>query len=108
MAVHINSHLAAQLEGAYRLTQTLVLRSKSDYVFTIEVGESLFCGSHPYGAKVTLLGERTRHLGVCQGATADQVVNSAQQMVSQAISDLEDDLKPRPARRHAPTPALSI
>jgi hypothetical protein len=106
MAMHINTHLAAQLDGAYRLVQTLILRSKSEYVFTIEVGESLFCGSHPYGAKVTLLGERNRHLGVCQGATVDQVINASQKLVSQAISDLEDDFKPMPARRH--TPALSV
>jgi len=103
MAVHINSSLAAQLDGAYRLVQTLVLRSKSDYVFTVEVGESLFCGSHPYGAKITLAGERNRHLGVCHGATVEQVILAAQKVVSQAISDLEDDFRPTPNRRQPAT-----
>lgn len=103
MNVHINSHLAAQLEGAYRIVQTLVLRSKRGQVYTIDVGESLFNATHPVGAKVTLAGETNEHVGICQGATLEQVMNAAQQMVAHAISESELHFVPAPHHRRAAT-----
>lgn len=103
MNVHIVSHLASELDGAYRILETLVLRTKGGQVFTIEAGESLFNASHPFGAKVTLASENNEHIGVCQGATMEHVVSAAQQMVSRAISDSELRFTPASHRRHKET-----
>jgi hypothetical protein len=104
MTVHINSHLAAQLDGAYRIVQTLVLRSKRGDVYTIDVGESLFGATHPFGAKITLAGKTNEHVGVCHGTSLEQVINAAQQTVAQAICEGELRFIPAPHRRHAAAP----
>ena len=94
MSVHIMSCLAARLEDAHRLVDTLILRTKSGQVYTIEIGETLFTGSHAYAAMVTMAGEISRHIGLCHGATIEQVVTAAQQMVSDAICDSFDEITP--------------
>ncbi len=103
MSVHIMSPLAARLEDALRLVDTLILRTKSGQVYTIEIGETLFTGSHAYGAMVTMTGEISRHIGVCHGSTLEQVVIAAQQMVSDAISESFDEMAPASHEEHAAT-----
>jgi hypothetical protein len=100
MNVHILSHLASELDGAYRVLETLVLRTKGGQVFTIEAGESLFNASHPFAAKVTLASENNDHIGISQGATLEHVLSAAQQMVSRAISESELRFTPPSHRRH--------
>ena len=87
MARHILTHLVSDLEGAFKLTESFLLRTKAGEVYSVEVGESLLAGSLPYGARVTRLSPKLAHVGECQGSTPDQVFNTAQNLVSRAVDD---------------------
>lgn len=87
MARHILNHLATDLEGAFKLTETTILRTKDGEVYSIELGESLLAGSLPHVAQVTKVAPKLQHIGMCQGSTQEQVFNTAQNLVSRAVDD---------------------
>lgn len=87
MAVHVMSRLASHLNGAYRIVETVVLRSKEGEVFAIEVGNSLLTGSHTHTARVTQLVPRSLHLGFCQGYSVEEVLTSAQHLVADWMAE---------------------
>jgi|GEM_PF-1614519 len=87
MARHILNHLATDLEGAFKLTETTILRTKAGEVYSIELGESLLAGSLPHVAQVTKVAPKLQHIGMCQGSTQEQVFNTAQNLVSRAVDD---------------------
>ncbi len=103
MARHILTHLISDLESACKLTETFVLRTKAGEVYSVELGESLLSGSLPYEARVTRLSPKAKHVGVCQGSTADQVFNTAQNLVARAVDDHGAELAaaamPKPHRQ---------
>ncbi len=102
MARHILTHLVSDLEGAYKLTETFMLKTKAGEVYSVELGESLLAGSLPFGAKVTRIAPKLQHVGECQGSTVDQVFNTAQNLVARAVDDHAAELAanavPKPHR----------
>ncbi len=100
MARHILTHLVSDLEGAYKLTETTVLRTKAGEVYSIELGESLLAGSLPHIAQVTKVAPKLQHIGLCQGSTQEQVFNTAQNLVSRAVDDHAATLAAAPPKPH--------
>ena len=67
MAVGILSSLRPQLANAHRIIETVVVRSQAGAIYTISVGESLLPDApNILGAKVTLLGNMDKHIGICE------------------------------------------
>ena len=60
MSVEMLPAISTQLANAYRITETLVLRTKQGAVYTIEIGEPLLAEG-TIGAKVTLLTNPPTH-----------------------------------------------
>ncbi len=77
--------LSSEIDNAHRIVETLVLRSNSGTVFTIEIGESL-TGTSSLGAKVTQVSNPAKHLGVCLGETIEQVSIAAQGLIATTIA----------------------
>ena len=108
MARHILTHLVSDLEGAYKLTETTVLRTKAGEVYSIELGESLLAGSLPHVAKVSKVAPKAKHIGVCQGSTAEQVFNTAQNLVSRAVDDYTAEVTAAAPKPHRPQPVGAL
>lgn len=108
MARHILTHLVSDLEGAYTLTETTVLRTKAGEVYSIELGESLLSGSLPHIAQVTKVAPALQHIGLCQGSTQEQVFNTAQNLVSRAVDDHAAELVSAPAKPHCSVAAGAL
>lgn len=109
MALEILSSLRPQLANAHRIVETIVLRSHVGTIYTISVGESLLSEkSNALGAKVTLLGDVDTHIGICDGASMDEVLNAAQELIAASIkSGASQTAVPKPhttpARKGAPS-----
>ncbi len=97
MSLTIIEPLAPELNIAHRIVETIVLRSKSGAVYTVEIGESLSPSEEsPFGAKATKLGETPIHLGICEGLSVDEVFGAAQQLVVRSIAGRTESIIPKP------------
>ena len=86
MSIEILPALAAQLENANRIIETLVFRTAHNMVFTIEIGESMLPESpSKYGAKVTRIASPPQHLGVCHADSIELVSGLAQERILQTL-----------------------
>ena len=104
MSLNVLSSLEPHLEIAHRIVETVVIRSRAGAVYTISIGESILSGSpNALGAKVTLLDGAETHLEICEGATTEEVLESAQQIILKSIeSGRPQTAVPKP---HAATAA---
>ncbi len=97
MSLNIIESLESELSIAHRIVETVVLRSKSGTVFTVEIGESISSVKGPaYGGKVTRIGEVPMHLGVCEGQSVGDVFSVAQQLVARSIAGSPESAVPKP------------
>ncbi len=101
MTHSIIANLTSELDVAQQIVDTIVLRTKTGNVFTIEVGESLLSATNTHGAKVTQVGQTNQHIGICYGNSVDEVVAAAQQLVCDAIAGAGKTPIPRP--HHQPS-----
>ena len=86
MSIEILPALAAQLENANRIVETLVFRTTHNMVFTIEIGESMLTDTPTkYGAKVTRIASPPQHLGVCHADSIELVRGLAQERILQTL-----------------------
>jgi hypothetical protein len=75
----------AGLTQAYRIVDTLVLRTSKGNVFTIEVGETLLGKQQSaFGGKVTLQANPPMHIGFCEAASSQEVVQAAEELIANA------------------------
>ncbi len=70
---------------AYRIVDTLVLRTMKGDVFTIEVGESLLENQDSaFGGKVTCQADLPIHIGFCEAGSPQEVLTAAEDLVAKA------------------------
>ena len=75
----------AEFTHAYRIVDTLVLRTMQGDVFKIEVGESLLENQNPaFGSRVTLQVDPPIHIGFCQAGSFQEVLSAAEDLVTNA------------------------
>ncbi len=97
MSLNIIESLESELSIAHRIVETVVLRSKSGTVFTVEIGESISPVEGPaFGGKVTRIGEMPMHLGICEGQSVGDVFSAAQQLVARSIAGSPESAVPKP------------
>ena len=97
MSLNIIESLASELSIAHRIVETVVLRSKSGTIFTVEIGESISSLKGPaFGGKVTRIGEVPMHLGICEGQSVGDVFAAAQQLVARSIASSSESAVPKP------------
>lgn len=88
LPIKILTTLAPDLLYASRIVEKLVLRTKDGSVFSIDIGENaLQFAKMAYGAKVTLLTNPPKHIGICEGASVEAVSLEAQKLVAGAIGE---------------------
>lgn len=76
------------LTHAYRVLETIVMRTKQGCVFTIEVGENLLGNQgSAFGGKVTLQGNPARHIGFCEASSIQDVICAAEGLIAGAAVD---------------------
>ena len=88
----------AGLTHAYRIIDTLVLRTNNGGVFTIEVGETLLGNQQSaFGGKVTRQANPPMHLGFCEAASPQQVVQAAEELIANApVEQASSGSAPKP------------
>lgn len=88
MSIKLSESLARQTIVAHRIVETIVLRTRSGDVFTVEIGTPLSPKTGPaYGAKVTQLTPVNKHVAVCLAPSIDEVFDLAQQHIADAIEE---------------------
>lgn len=83
MANTIKLNQTEGLAQAYRIVENLVLRTNQGKVFTIEVGETLLGSGSAFGGKVTQQGNPPVHIGFCEAASAQEIVQAAERLIVQ-------------------------
>ena len=97
MSLTVNESLAPELSIAHRIVETIVLRSKTGTVFTVEIGEAISPTEElSFNAKATRLGEKSIDLGNCEGSSVDDVFGAAQQLVVRSIAGRTESVVPKP------------
>ena len=87
MSIEILSSLKQDLAGAYRVLETVVIRTTQGTVFTIDIGQSLFAESgSKLSAKITqVVNIPSSHIGICEGGSVDEVLNAAQKLIVETL-----------------------
>ncbi len=74
-----------EITHAYRIIDSLVLRTTKGDIFTIEVGESLLENqATTYGGKVTCQADLPIHIGFCEAGSPQEVITAAEDLVAKA------------------------
>jgi hypothetical protein len=82
----LHDSLAQQLVIAHRIVETIVLRSRTGEVYTVEIGTPLSPKTGPaFGAKVTQVSPEQRHIAVCLAPTLEEVFDIAQRHIGQSL-----------------------